>query len=114
MRLTRSAHTSFLFKCQTTKVKKAMMSYNRPETTPVILPCGVEHLETMLDVLDELHTAASEGSVVDFTGMNQRELISVLREVMYLAQETIDEIEKTGAQKKPVLRLVEKVNVRAG
>jgi len=87
-----------------------MMSHNRNDFTPVISPCGVEHLESMLDTLDELHTAASEGNAGDFTDLNTRELIGVLREMMFLAQETIEELQKAGTQKKPVLRLVEKVH----
>ena len=86
------------------------MSHNRPDFTPIIPACGVEHLESMLDTLDELHTAASEGHAGDFTDMNTRELIGVLREMMFLAQETIEELQNTMPQKKPVLRLVEKVH----
>jgi hypothetical protein len=87
-----------------------MMSHNRPEYTQLMPPCGAEYLESMLETLDELHTAASEGSTGDFTDLNTRELIGVLREMMFLAQETIEELQKTRTQKTPVLRLVEKVH----
>ncbi|MCU0512373.1 MAG: hypothetical protein MUE40_07360 [Anaerolineae bacterium] len=88
------------------------MSQNRPET--MLTTCGAEHLENVLDLLDELHTAASEGTVTSLTGMNQHELLSLLREVVYLAQETMEEIQQNRAQKMPVLRLIDKVNVKAG
>lgn len=86
------------------------MSHNRPDYNHLVPPCGAEHLESMLETLDELHTAASEGSTGDFTDLDKRELIGVLREMMFLAQETIEELQKAAPQKKPVLRLVEKVH----
>jgi hypothetical protein len=88
------------------------MSQKRPELNPITtLPCGREAFEDMLDMLDELHTAASENELNDATDMNRKDLVSVLREVMYLAQETIDELQKAKMQKMPVLHLVEQQQV---
>jgi hypothetical protein len=91
-----------------------MMSHNRPELmNTVILPGNVERLNETLEMLDELHDAVSEGSMTTFTDVNATELENWLREVVYMAQETLQEIQKTKTQRKPVLRIVEKVN-RAG
>lgn len=84
------------------------MSQNRPELNlNPTLPCGREAFEDMLEMMDDLHTAASDDELTEVTDMKRKELVSMLREVMYLAQETIDELQKTRAQKMPVLHLVE-------
>jgi hypothetical protein len=86
------------------------MSQNRAELNlnpTTTLPCGREAFEDMLELMDELHTAASDDELTDVTDMKRKELVSLLREVMYLAQETIDELQKTRVQKMPVLHLVE-------
>jgi hypothetical protein len=53
--------------------------------------------ETRLDrlgaALDELHTAASEGVLPAVTPLNSAELVGWLRELIYMAEETIVEIE---------------------
>ena len=85
------------------------MSQTRPELNlnPTTLSCGREAFEDMLEMMDDLHTAASDNELTEVTDMKRKELISVLREVMYLAQETIDELQKARVQKMPVLHLVE-------
>lgn len=91
-----------------------MMSHNRPELlNTVSLPSNAEHLNEVLEMLDELHEAVSEGNMASFTDVNATELQNWLREVVYIAQETMNEIQKTNTQKKPALRIVEKIN-RAG
>jgi hypothetical protein len=93
------------------------MSQNRPELNlnPKTLPCGREAFEDMLDLLDELHSAASDNELTEATDMNRKDLVSMLREMVYLAEETINEIEKTKMQKMPVLHLVEQqVKHKAG
>lgn len=69
------------------------------------------HLEDVLEFVDQLHTAASEGNSRNLTGMNEAEIINYLRDVVYTAQEAIHEIETNKAQRqpKPVLRLVERI-----
>jgi hypothetical protein len=73
------------------------------------------HLEDVLEYIDQLHTAASEGSAQSFTGMDEVETVNVLRELIYTAQEALSEIETLRASrqrrnKQPVLRLVKKVD----
>jgi len=65
----------------------------------------------MFEMLDELHTAASEGELHTMTSLNRRELVGWLRDLVYTAQETIAEIEQAGAHPMPesFLRLVEKI-----
>jgi len=70
-------------------------------------------LAEMFDVLDELHTAASENQLSTLTSLNRRELVAWLRDLVYTAEETIAEIEQDNAQPRkswhePILRLVEK------
>jgi len=85
------------------------MSQNRAELNLNLttLPCGREAFEDMLEMMDDLHTAASDDELTEVTDMKRKELVSMLREMMYLAQETIDELQKTTMQKMPVLHLVE-------
>jgi len=73
------------------------------------------HLEDVLEYIDQLHTAASEGNSQSFTGMDEVETVNVLRELIYTAQEALIEIETLRASrqrrnKQPVLRLVKKVD----
>lgn len=51
-------------------------------------------MDEIYDVLDELHTAASEGELCTFTSMNENDLVDYLRDLIYTAQETIEEIER--------------------
>ncbi len=61
-------------------------------------------LAALFEVFDDLHTAASEGQLAAMTTLNNRELVGWLQELVYTAQETITEIEKTSVY--PVIRLV--------
>lgn len=56
-------------------------------------------LERLGSALDELHTAASEGMLPALTPLSSTELVGWLRELIYMAEETIVEIEdhKSGA-----------------
>jgi len=67
-----------------------------------------QQLAELLEILDHLHSAASEGRTDALTAMNKRELIAFLREVIYTAEETIAEIDKTVCYRQTSLRLVEK------
>ena len=66
-----------------------------------------EHLNDLLETLDNLHSAASEGQLELMTAMSKHELIAMLREFVYTAQETIREIDDK-REIRPVLRIVEK------
>jgi hypothetical protein len=72
-------------------------------------------LEEALELLDQLHTAASEGNSTHFTGMSDAEALGYLHDILYTAQEAINEIQTAKTQQQPVLRIVEKVqNNKAG
>jgi len=78
------------------------------------------HLEDVLEYIDQLHSAASEGDSLDFTGMNEAEVMNLLREIIYTAQESLVELEalrerkrRRRTKKQPMLRIVSKVE-RAG
>ncbi|MCB9454117.1 MAG: hypothetical protein H6672_22010 [Anaerolineaceae bacterium] len=63
-------------------------------------------LAGIFDTLDDLHSAASDGTLPAITGLSNRELIGWLHELVYTAQETISEIEQHNGSPNPVLRLV--------
>lgn len=63
-------------------------------------------LAAAFELLDELHTAVSEGELSLFTPMSTTEIVDWLREFTYTAHETLVEIEKRGAPVTPHLRLV--------
>ncbi len=64
-------------------------------------------LAGLFQSLDELHSAASEGRLQNVTPLTNAELIGWLQELMYVAEETIAEIEEHEAPPVvPHLRLV--------
>lgn len=64
-------------------------------------------LADMYDVLDQLHSAASEGQWQLMTTMSKRELLSLLNDLIYTAQETIGELGENDVRPNFVLHLVE-------
>ena len=67
-----------------------------------------EALNEILETLDDLHNIASEGHVGNNTHMNEREIMNLLRDVIYTAQETMAEIQAKHVPQTPILRIVEK------
>jgi hypothetical protein len=65
-----------------------------------------DSLAAVFEAFDDLHNAASEGELDQVTELNKRELVGWLRDLVYTAQETIQEIEKHAAHQQPTLRLV--------
>ncbi|MAS32588.1 MAG: hypothetical protein CL610_01190 [Anaerolineaceae bacterium] len=64
-------------------------------------------LAGLFQSLDELHTAASEGSLPSVTPLSDVELIGWLQELIYTAEETITEIQEHETKvTTPHLRLV--------
>ena len=65
-------------------------------------------LAAMFEVIDDLHSAASDGQLHKLTTLSKQELVGWLRELAYTAEEAIEEIEKERAQsmKRAPLRLV--------
>ncbi len=85
---------------------KLTVLYNEP----VNKSTDVE-LEDVFQMLDELHTAASEGTLHMATTLNKRDLLAWLQEVIYTAEETIAEIKHHECLQEPVLRVVERQQV---
>lgn len=65
-------------------------------------------LADLFDVLDQLHTAASDDQLDKVTTLSKRELIACLHEFIYVAQETLNEIEGEQIRPDVVLRLLDK------
>lgn len=84
-----------------------MMSQNRQPNINIVQATAVDHI---YEVLDQLHTAASIGDQQALSGMNNAETLKWLHEVIYMAQETIVEIENQRAWQQPVLRIIESKN----
>jgi len=87
----------------------------RPTTTSVSTDLQIlyngDHIDDLFDVLDTLHSAASEGQLQTMITMNEQELVGLLRDIIYTARETISEIEKRrkkGRNPQPILRLMSK------
>lgn len=66
-----------------------------PETTARL----DARLGDVMDTLDALHTAASEGRIADVVTASRRELIAWLYDVAFLVEETIEEVEAGKGQK---------------
>lgn len=65
------------------------------------------HLAGLFQSLDELHTAASEGYLATTTPLARSELVGWLQELIYVAEQTIVEIEDQEAiTNPPHLRIV--------
>lgn len=59
---------------------------------PAVRESGDGRLDWLMETLDDLHTAAADGTLPTQTGLSKIELIGWLREVIYTATETLDEI----------------------
>lgn len=77
---------------------------NQPKHTTAEMASS---LQDVLETLDELHTLASEGDALSATGMTRRELVSLLREMVFIAEETICELQAQPSAQTPILRLVD-------
>lgn len=67
-------------------------------------------LPDALDLLDQLHTAASEGHLPRATTLPNDEVVSLLQELIFVAQETLDELvsQRASARHDVMLKLVQK------
>lgn len=63
-------------------------------------------LSEVYEALDKLHSAASDGQLGQITKLNKRELLAWLKDVIYTAQETIEELSES--EQPVMLRIVEK------
>lgn len=69
---------------------------------------NTSRLSGLLEALDELHSAASDGNIRAVTPLSNAELTSWLYEVIYTARETMNEIESRNAEAAVELTLVRK------
>lgn len=74
-----------------------------------------DSLPDAVEMLDQLHTAACEGTLKRTTTLPQDEVVSLLQELIYVAQETLNELgvqqthqQRFSARHDVVLRLVQK------
>lgn len=67
-------------------------------------------LSALFDALDELHSAASDGNLHAVTTLSNAEMIAWLRDLMYTAQEAIEEIQAQNVDAAEGLRLVRKLS----
>lgn len=90
------------------------MIQERTVTEHLLLASSVNHLEDVLDFIDQLHSAASEGESDAINQMNEADLMNYLKEIIYTAQETLAEIEAARATRirkhQPVLRILPKIH----
>lgn len=70
----------------------------------------LNRLYDLLDLLDDVHSAATEGEVACFTGASETEVSALLREMIYTAQEALHEIHSHKVAQMPTLRVVEKIS----
>ncbi|XWX03259.1 hypothetical protein VZO05_12175 [Aggregatilineales bacterium SYSU G02658] len=66
----------------------------------------LEQLNAVLDTLDALHDAAADHEAETTTGLSRQELMSFLRDVLYVTQETMKEVQRHQAA--PPLRVLPK------
>lgn len=91
-----------------------MTSQNRQNPELIVLPTtrahtSIEQLDDVLDVLDQLHTAASEGQLAHLTSADKRDLTAYLRDLIYVAEQTIQEVNTPQqGQGQPMLRVLAK------
>jgi hypothetical protein len=76
-----------------------------PKTTTLY---SEARLTWLLEAVDELHTAVSDGELAAVTSLNELELQNWLRELVWVAQEALAEMECQRAQAQPALALVRK------
>lgn len=67
-------------------------------------------LSSLLDALDELHTAASEDRLSTVSTLSKAELKSWLYEIIYTASEAMNEIDNSEAGAAVALELVRKTS----
>lgn len=69
------------------------MAHQNKKLELTILHTSMEdRLANVLDTLDQLHTAASDGYWPQMACLDRRELVALLREIAFTAEETIQEI----------------------
>lgn len=89
---------------------------HKSTVTEEYLTMNLLSLEDVLETVDQLHSAISEGSTMQIADLSEAELVDTLRELIYTAQETVEEIETQRAKRRktrkhqPTLRIVPKID----
>ncbi len=85
-----------------------MINMNNEVKTQIQLLPRTNRLDFAYQTMDDLHSAASEGELDTFGELlNRQELLNWVRDVIYIAQETIVELESDIEYDEPILRVVE-------
>lgn len=71
---------------------------NANDNNPELIVNG-DRLSDLLELLDELHTAASDNTLPRFISLGEQDVLGMLKELVYTAQETISEIETNRVQR---------------
>lgn len=84
-----------------------MMNLNKATQTQIQLLPRTNRLDVAYEAIDELHSAISDGSIENMSEFQSRsELLNWLRDVIYTAQETIEELENTESHPGSMLRVI--------
>lgn len=89
------------------------MNQQSPVTEQLPNISRINHLEDVLAYMDMLHNAASDEQTRKEHDMDSAEMTSVLKDIIYTAQETLAEIETHRARNRhaqPMLRILPKVD----
>jgi len=66
-------------------------------------------LAELFETMDQLHSAVSEGELETYTTLSKQDLVGLLKDVIYTAQETLSELDDAaGGRNAVVLRLMDK------
>jgi len=94
------------------------MNSNQPSSVTSLLTSlsslyAGDGLPDILDLLDDLHSAASDGDLPRFTTLGAEDVSELLEELVFVAQETLRELHKQSnrthrrQRTTPMLRLVQ-------
>jgi hypothetical protein len=73
-----------------------------------------DQLPELTEMLDQLHSAATDGQLRRFTTLKPSELAVLLHELIYVAQETLNELEsQPEPAQRPTLTLLPRAEERA-
>lgn len=92
-------------------------SITNANTNDLELIYNGDRLGDLLELLDDLHSAASENTLQQFISLGEQDVLGMLKELVYTAQETISEIEANRAQRatrKPARQSRRQVNEQNG
>ena len=84
-----------------------MMNLNKVTQTQIQLLPRTNRLDVAYEAIDELHSAICEGNVETLNDFQSRaELLNWLRDVIYTAQESIEELENSQEEQGALLRVI--------